>query len=719
MDTDLNRTLRLISRRELLALGIAGASAGVALSVTGCGSGSTVAARQNINLNLYFSWSDEQAKYLVTVPRAEMGQGLHTTLAGILLSELKLPFSRVKIQPASADPAYGSQRTVGSASIRKTWQQFKTLGAQLRQWLLNTAAGNWSVSPAECSLDSGIVQHSDSGRSVPIHELLPQLKKQQMPDQVTWQAALKNTVEGIDQNTLTDIVTGTQQYAGDTTDPDLLNAMVIRAPVPGSHVVNANLEALKNLPGITSVFLMKLQGADKHNAVALAGSSFYHLLEARKKADIQWSEPPFPKTDTTNLADTLGKNSSEPSLSATQVTQSYYTAPLAHQTMETPTCIAAPKGKTLLVTAPTQDPGGAVTSIAKALGLNESDIHLNNIRLGGGFGRKRYTDFIVEAALIAQQVQRPVKLIWTREDDIQHDFYRPATWQELSWNLNKQAPIDHRIVTTELTTASASASKKSFHYFASGANTLMNSQPSSIPFGIWRAVHHGYEDFALGVFIDECAQAQDQNTIEYVLQNIPERSLVEEVKFRMAPEYKFDHHRMTAVIKAVKQASGWPTTNGHQHQERHLGFAHCHAFYSYVATVVEVKPVNGELKVSGIWSAIDCGTPINPDQIKAQLEGGNLFALSAALYGNVHFEAGAVKSGNFDDLPIIRMSDTPAIHITVMDSDESPTGVGELAVPPLAPALINAIYQATGKRVRRLPVTPNRMAHNPLATIDS
>ena len=700
--------INYLSRREFIAKGLLGLAGGMLITTTGCFRGDSEELVDQASLALFLSWDEARQQYCFIVPRAEMGQGTHSTLASVFLNEIQLPLDNVCIESASANQAYGRQLTVSSSSIRDSWQRFQNLGAITAQTLLKVAAAEWQISASQCHLDSGFVINSQNEESLPLHQLIPKIKSFASIANHSLQP-IKNCAKGTAKQTLFDIVTGKQQYTADVNLPDQLYAMVTRAHHQDAKIVSANLSTLENLPNIRSAFTLDIAGNGNANAIAIVGSDFHSVFRAKNQLEVVWDSQDLLLTSSTQLQQSLtqamDQAMDEAVSAAGKVTARYFTPPVTHQPMETPVCIAAVTQDKVKIIAPTQGPLDAARTVAQRLGRNINDIELTNMRLGGGFGRKRYHDYIVEAVLISQQTQTPVKLVWTREDDIQSGFFRPATLQEFTWDPNSQAPIQHKLAETDnLSITTAPSSAQHFPFFAKGSNSSYIRVASNIRGGIWRAVQHGYLGFGFGVFIDECAEQQDKNIFDFIARHMPTRSMVDEVKFRLRPGFRFNENRMQKVLDTLRNSSGWGNGEHYKSKERILGMAHYRAFDSYVATVVELKPKDSKFYVSNIWTVIDCGTPLNLDHIRAQMEGGNIYALSAALYGDVPFEKGAVSATNFHNQPIVSMRHCPNIHVDIIDSDEQPSGVGELAVPPLAPALANALYAATGERLRALPL---------------
>ncbi len=699
-----------LSRREFVRRGLFGLGGGLVVSATGCSNTDSSDLVDHASLALFFSWDEARQQYCFVVPRAEMGQGTHSTLAGLFLNEIHLPMDMIYIKSAAANPTYGQQLTVGSSSIRNSWQRFQNMGATTAQTLLQVGADEWQIPTSQCRLQSGLVINTDSKASLPLHQLLPKIKSFASGSKQSLQT-IKNSTQGTAKQTLLDIVTGRQIYTADVKIPDQYYAMIARPPHKDAKLKPTSFSAIENLPNIHKVFTLDIAGNGNANAIAIVGLDFYSVFRAKNQIAAEWDKQNLVLSSSQQLPHSLNQNMDQAmgvaDSAKDKITARYYTPPLAHQPMETPVCIAAVSSNKIKIIAPTQAPLEAAQAVAKRLGRNSNEVELSNMRLGGGFGRKRYHDFIIEAALISEQTQAPIKLIWTREDDIQSGFFRPASLQELSWDPKSTSPIQHKFLETHYSSENTNAgpsSEQVFPFFGEGSHSTYMRVASNINRGIWRAVHHGFLGFGFGVFIDECAEQENKNVFDFIVQNMPSRDLVEELKFRIKPAYRFAEQRMLNVLNTLKGASGWTSNQQYKSQNRLLGLAHYHVFGTYVATVVELKPRQDKFYVSDIWTTVDCGTPLNLSHIKAQIEGGNIYALSAALHGEIPFEQGAVTATNFHNQAIVSMQHCPKIHVDIADSNDLPSGVGELAVPPLAAALANALYAATGERLRSLPL---------------
>ncbi|MAG20686.1 MAG: xanthine dehydrogenase family protein molybdopterin-binding subunit [Candidatus Marinimicrobia bacterium] len=647
----------------------------------------------------------------LTVGRSEMGQGVRTSLPMIIAEEMNLDWSQVRVVQASAHPdRYGSQSTGGSQSIRKFWEPLRKAGATAREMLLQAAAKQWKVDKSECYTEDGAVIHRNSGKKLSYGDLTKSTAKLPIPKQIS----LKNTDEfrligkNIPRTDTVEKVDGTARFAMDIKIPGMVHATVVRCPVFGGRLKSFDAKEAMGMNGVLDVFKVE-------KGLAIVAESTWKTFEARRSVEISWDEGPNTDLDSSRIDEMLitrskrkgaaGRkegNAEKALKESARVVEAVYEAPFqAHATMEPMCCVADVKSDTCRVWAPTQSPQHAQKDAAKIAGLPLEKVELNVTFLGGGFGRRSFNDFVSDAVEISKRVAKPVKLLWTREDDMQHDYYRPVSRHILRGGLNEQGDVialAHRVVAPSIifsnyVTFPVPFKEKLDKVALEGAKDIAYNIPNilvdykmtntAIPVGWWRSVYDSQNAFASECFIDELASAAGEDPF----------------KFRL--ELLSDSPRDAGVLRLAAEKSDWDTKAP---IGRYRGIS-CHAsFGSYVAQVAEVSLRSDSVTVHRVICAVDCGQVVNPSIVETQIESGIVYGLCATLKGEITIEKGRVVQSNFHDFPLLQIDEMPKIEVYVMDSSEPPTGVGEPGLPPIAPAVANAVFAATGKRVRKLPI---------------
>jgi isoquinoline 1-oxidoreductase beta subunit len=579
-----------------------------------------------------------------------MGQGVNTSVPMIVGDELEVDWSTIRIEQAPADSAYGNQVTGGSQSISGSYTTLRAAGAAARAMLVSAAAQTWGVTEAACYAENGAVVHEATGERLTYGELVEVAATLPVPDRdaISVKDPQDFRLIGARKGHINnhDFVTGSAVFASDIQLPGMLVATVEHCPIFGGSLDSFDASAAEQVPGVRHVIEIRA-------GVAVVADSTWAALKGRDALDITWNEGSYPNLNT----DAMRENA------ATQVNwvnnpdmlEAAYEIPyLAHATMEPMTCVADVREDGCDVWAPTQDRQKAKRAAVSTSGLPSEAVHIHVPLIGGGFGRRLEIDYVPEAVEISQAVGAPVKLFWTREDDIRHDFYHPYS----------------------LT-----------HAYTQGDSIMTQShgQTSRVPTGSWRSVQNFTNSFTENSIIDEFARARGEDPYAFQLA----------------------HHagtRREAVLRLAAENAGW----GEPLPE---GWGRGIAVYStfgvtHVAMVAEVEVRNNQIRVHRVVCAVDCGTVVNPDTVEAQMEGGIVFGLSAALYGEITVAAARVQQGNFNDYPILRIDEMPVVEVHIVESDAPPTGIGEMGVPPIAPAVANAVFDATGKRARRLPIRP-------------
>ncbi len=675
--------------------------------------------------------------------KSEMGQGVFTALPMIVAEELSCDWRRVLVEQADLDTRFGNQLTGGSGSVRTSYDTLRKAGAAAREMLLAAAAAQWNVPRSECRAENGFVVHAPAQRKLAFEQLLAAASALQPPAD----PPLKNSSDFAligrpTRRTDTKLkITGAAKFGLDTRLPGMLVASVERSPVYGGTPLRFNADEVKSAPHVRAVFELKsahlthqfgeTSGPGSRNyscaGVAVLADSTWAAMQARKLLKVEWNEPPSASESTASLREKMHLHASEPGtvirndgdfdkahVGAAKKIDAVYEVPfLAHATMEPVNCAAHFRDGFCELWAPTQIPGAAADSVASALGIPRERVKVHVTFIGGGFGRRLIQDYAVEAALISRDAGAPVQVVWSREDDLRHDFYRPAACHVLQAGLDAQGQLiswRHRGSSPSIETfyggsgiaPQAAAQLDSLDFpalFVPNFCLEFTVAESGMPLGYWRSVDASGNQFVLSSFFDEAAHAAGRDPLEFLLAAFgPAR------KIPVGNGQPLDVGRRRNVVELAAEKAAWnkPLTAGRAH-----GIAVAFGWGSYVAQVAEVTwdAKNGILRVDRVVCAVDCGTVINPLGVQAQMEGAINFGLAQALKSAITVSAGRVQQGNFNDYEVLRMRDAPpAIEVHIVPSSERPGGCGEVGVPAAAPALANAIFAATGKRVRRLPI---------------
>jgi isoquinoline 1-oxidoreductase beta subunit len=683
----------------------------------------------------------------ITCHRSEMGQQVWTSMAQIVADELDADWKNVVIVQAEGHERYGDQNTDGSRSVRYNFHRLRLAGAAMRQMLVSAAALYWKIDSSLCSASLGQVSNSENSDFLSYGNLAKLAAKMQVPSEADivmkqpqdWRYINKE----IPSLTVPQITRGEGKYGIDVALPDMVYAVIARPPqVFGRTGSVADAKALA-VPGVLQI--VKLPDAKPPalfqplGGVAVVGVDTWAAIQGRNALAIEWLEGPNADYDSNNFRQAMEAKAKRPgtirrsrgnagsALSAAdkRITAEYYTPHLSQSPMEPPAATARWTGDKLECWACVQDPQSTRQTLADLLQIDKERITVNATWLGGAFGRKSKPDFVVEAALIAREVGKPVKVTWTREDDIRHGFYHAASAQRLEAGLDSDGNCSayrHRSVFPPIgSTFSSGMDAPSDGEMGMGATDVPFAIPhlqvesgnaeGHLRMGWLRSVCNIFHVFAVQSFAAELAHAAGRDQKDYLLELIGEPRLIdpntEQATYpnygATMEEYPIDTARLINVAKRAAKMAGWgrriPAGHG-------LGIAVHRSFLTYVATVIEVKvAADGTLTIPGIWLAVDAGTVINPRHTRAQMEGGTIFGLSNALYGEITAKNGAVVQDNFPNWRVMRMEEAPkAFEVEIIPSDNPPAGVGEPPTPPAAPALANAIFNATGQRFRSLPL---------------
>jgi isoquinoline 1-oxidoreductase beta subunit len=687
---------------------------------------------------------------LVTIVchRSEMGQGIRSSLPVLIADELGADMARVKILQADGDKAYGDQDTDGSSSVRGIYEDMRRVGATPRMMLVAAAAQRWKVSAADCVAQDHVVLHRPTKRTLGFGELAIEASKQPIPNasdvKLRPRAELRHVGTALPLLDAPAYVTGQAVFGADVRLPGMLIAVIARPPVVGGHVVKYDASRALAIPGVRRVIEVPAPKApyifQPWGGIAVLAENTWAAMRGRAALDITWDEGENTKYDSEAFHQALSTVIQSPgtvvrsvgdaeaalSKAAKVVEADYHTPHLSQAPMEPPVAVARVENGTCEVWAPTQNPQGARSEAARVLGISEDQVQVHVTFLGGAFGRKSKADFVSEAAWLAGEAGVPVRVQWTREDDVQHDYYHSVCAQKLSAGLDEQGKVvawRHRTAFPPIASLFApGANRPSAGDLQQGVTDLPLAVPNvraetceanaSVRIGWLRSVYNIFHSFSVNSFIDELAQARGVDPLDMRLELLgpPRIVTLKELGVDKLSNYgaslethPIDTGRMRKVVERVTELSRWKDRKA---DGRALGLAAHRSFLTYVATVVSlVRKPNGKLAVDEAWVAVDAGTVINTDRVRSQMEGSVIFGMSVALHGAITMKGGVTQQTNFHDYRLVRMGQAPRkIHVDIISSEGPPCGVGEPGLPPVAPAIANAVFALTGKRVRELPL---------------
>jgi len=715
-----------MTRRAFLKGSLAAAGLTIGVSVTPFGHRLLNASEiDSFSPSAFFKITPDN-KIAIFVGNSEMGQGVLTALPMIVADELEADWSRVSVKQAPAadafkNPIIGGQATVASASVRGFYGALRKAGAAGRAMLIKAAAETWKVPEDECKAFMSTVKHEKTKRTLTYGRLCLKAAKLEVPKDppLKKEEEFRYMGKPMPRVDVPDKVNGKAVYGLDVTLKDLHYAVIARPPAYGAKPLSFDQKAAEQVSGVHKVVQIP-QG------IAVCAKSLQAALKGRDALKVNWDKGVLPDMNNDYIEKSMLDDLNKPMVSvvntgdakkaiseaAKKVEANYFVPFLAHTTMEPMNCTAYVTDDRCDVWSPTQAPTGALMLASQASGLPKEKVHANTTFLGCGLGRRAKPDFVVEAVTISKAVGKPVKVMWTREEDVKYDYFRAAGSHRIEAGLDSQGQLigwSHKLVSPSIAKhINPMQLKDGIDWFCMwgiadrpesyGWNNriqyeipnlsiefLLSSLP--IPCGVWRSVQNGPNAFVIECFIDELARAAGKDPLEFRLQNLK------------------NNMRARRVLEIVAEKAGWgkPIPKGEAR-----GIAQHACFGTWTAQVAEisVNKKDGTIKVHRVVAAVDCGPVVNPDPLVAQIEGGVINSLSTALKEEVKFANGGVKSANFDDYPMIRMSEVPEIEVHIVKSNEKIGGIGELGVPAAAPAIANAFFNATGVRIRRIPLTP-------------
>ena len=729
-----------VNRRQFLQV-TALAGGGLLLGTRIGGAGPAGGAAADFAPNAWIRMAPDGIVTIIS-QNPEIGQGVKTMLPMIIADELDVEWKNVRVEQAGLDTTkFRAQSAGGSTATPNHWMPMRRAGAAGRAMLIAAAADTWGVPASECETAPGVVRHRSSGRTAPYGELLakaatipvPALDSVPLKDPKDFRIIGK-PIPGVDNHA---IVTGAPLYGIDVKVPGMLHAVFEKCPVFAGTVRSANLDEVKAQPGVRQAFVVEGPAGGPLNGlmsgVAILADSWWQARQARMKLKVVWDEGATAGQSTAGFAAKAKELSTRPpqrSLhrdgdpdaaltgAARKVSAEYFYPFIAHAPLEPQNTTAHFKDGKLEIWAPTQTPQGARGLVSRTLGIAEPDITIHLTRAGGGFGRRLYNDSVVEAAAIAKQAGVPVKLLWTREDDMRHDMYRPAGFHYLTGGVDANGALvvwrDHFVTFGEGDQFAASASmgpttfpQRFIPNYALDASVM----PLGVPTGALRAPGSNGIAFAFQCFIDELAQAAGKDPLQFRLDLLAAGQPLPAPTAGQPQPPAIDAERMRGVLELVAERSGWA---GRKELPRGtgMGIAFHFSHRGHFAEVVRARVSRqGGLTVEKVWVAGDIGSEvINPSNAENQVQGSVLDGISEALAQEITIEGGRTVQSNFHDFPLLRLAQAPEVEVHFRKTDFPPTGLGEPALPPVVPALCNAIFEATGKRIRSLPIKHHDLA---------
>lgn len=650
--------------------------------------------------NAYIKISPE-GKITLMSPNPEIGQGVKTSLVMLIAEEMNVDWQTIDVEIAPLDAKYGSQTTGGSGAIRNRYAPLRQAGATAKAMLIAAAADTWNVSVTDCYAEKGFVIHKSSGKKLSYGELATKAAGMPVPTNVPLKDPKDFTIIGtrVKDVDAKAIVTGKPLFGIDTRKEGMSYAVVARPPAHGKKLQSFDDSAALKVNGVKKVVQVK-------NSVAVLATSTWAAMKGRTALKINWEDASKLESTTDHekaFRELLSKPAATPNrndgdvdaamAAATKVLDVMYEVPvLSHAQMEPLNFYADVRDGKAELYGPTQVPQSLVSAVAKELNIPATNVSLGLPRQGGGFGRKLRPDNGVEAALVSQAAQCPVQVQWSREDDMQNDFYRPSGMFRF-----KAAIKDGKLEAWHQSFASLSNGRSPDTYPAGAIQNLKiesHSLPTNIPTGPWRAPTHNVQAFANESFMDEVAHELKKDPVAFRLE------LLKKAKEQPVGKLAYDPDKFISVIELVAKMCNWGKTPANTYR----GFSTWFSFNSYVAQVVEIQMLKGKPRITKVYCAVHCGKVVNVSGAENQVQGAVVDGLGHAVYTKLTFNNGAAVQTNFGPYNFVRMRNTPLdVVVQFVPSEENPTGLGEPGLPPIAPALANALFAATGKRFRKMP----------------
>ncbi len=665
----------------------------------------------------------------LTVGKSEMGQGVRTSLPMILADEMEADWKQIRLVQARPGPPFKRLGTGGSWSLGGSWKLLRKAGATVRELFLTAAAARWQVEAGECSATLGVITHAKSGRSLAYAELIPDARALPLPENPPLKArsAFRLIGQRIPRTDTPAIVTGAARFGIDTRVPGMLFASVERPPVPGAKALRSQEEKARSVPGVRDIIRLG-------DAFAVVANGHWPAQQGRAALAVEWSTPENASFASASHRAHLEKAALESGFvtrevkapagsgAAERTIEALYTYGFfAHAPLETMNCTAHVQGDRCTLWAPTQSPNSLQELIAKRFGFDPASVEINVTLIGGGFGRRLANDYEAEAVELSRAMKAPVQVLWTRADDLRLGHFQgasahrlqgglDASGQLVSWSHTKagsfhnlNGPPDAKDLSDPEFFRDNSWGVYDVPYAVPAIRTAYVAVDLPIRHGPWRAVFAPASVFARESFVDEIAAARRADPLDFRLELLRGPDLVE------AGTLKIDRRRLRRVLEAAREVSAWGSALA---KGRGRGVA-CNVYdgTTHVAYVVEVTVSDaGVIKVDRVVAVVDCGLVVNPSGVEQQVEGGIVWALSSTLHGEMTFRNGRAEQSSLAEFPIARIHDLPAIEIHLLPSDlDQPYGMGEPTVPPLAPAIANAVFAATGRRLRTLPMRPEHL----------
>ncbi|MDY0082344.1 MAG: xanthine dehydrogenase family protein molybdopterin-binding subunit [Ignavibacteriaceae bacterium] len=648
---------------------------------------------------------DSDGIVTIVFHRSEMGQGVKTALPMLVAEELEVDWEKIIIEQSDADKKYGNQATGGSTSVRRNWEPLRIAGATAKEMLILAAANKWNTSVSDCYAEKGFVINKSNGEKYSYGELAEDAAKLPVPTDVKLKDPKDYKLIGkrVHRVDTPDKIHGKAIFGIDVVVPGMFYAALSRCPAFGGKVKNFDAADAKSMPGIIDVVKIS-------NGVAVIADSTWHAFKGRDALKIEWDLGPYANVTTEDIRNEMLKHVNnegtkienrgniKTNIDGEIKLDAVYEVPfITHAPMEPMNCVAKYQNGKAEIWAPTQNAQDAQNEVAKALGISQSDVIVHIILMGGGFGRRLVNDYAVEAAEISKACGKTIKLTWTREEDMKFGFFRPPSMSVLKGSVTKDGKPEkfyHHVIAPSISQmrfnknltvekSDIAEGTVNLQYQIPNLKITGTLIPTHVPISWWRAVYNSQNPFAVESFIDEMAYAANKDPYLFRKEMLPSDS------------------RLADVMNVAVEKAGWSNKlpNG-----KGRGIAISTGYESYCAQIAEVTVKDNKLKIDRYIAVIDCGIVVNPDTVEAQLEGAIVFALSAALKSEITIQKGGVKESNFDDYPMLAYDETPVIETYYIKNTYKVGGVGEVGIAACAPALTNAIFAATGKRIRRLPV---------------